>query len=78
MLAVVLFIQNPFSPLTMPTTEGTCDSPWHNFTRVSFTYLVRRPVEIKGPVDVSNHSGTSDHINKGSGASNFKAKYKDQ
>lgn len=79
MLAVVPFTQNPFSPLTVPTAEGTCHSPWHNFTHVSsFTDLVRRPVDIKGPVDTSNHSGTSDDINKSSGAPNFKAKYKDQ
>lgn len=79
MLAVVPFIQDPFSPLTMPTAERISDSRWHSFTHVSsFTDLVRRPVDIKGPADISNHSGTSDDINKGSGASNFKAKYKDQ
>lgn len=78
MLAVVPFIQDPFSPLTMPTAEGTCDLPWHNFAHISsFTDLVRRPADIKGPVDMSKHSGTSDDI-KGSGTSNFKAKYKDQ
>lgn len=79
MLAVVPFIQGTFSALTMPTAERTCDSPWHNFTHVSsFIDLVRRPVDIKGPTGMSNHSGTSDDINNGYGASNFKAKYKDQ
>lgn len=79
MLAVVPLILDPFFPLTMPMAEGTCDLPWHTFTHVSsFTDLVRRPVDIKGPVDMSNHSETSDDMNKSSGASNFKAKYKDQ
>lgn len=65
-------------PWQVPQQKEPVILPGTTLLMLSFTDLVRRPVEIKRPVNMSNHSGTSDYINKGSGAFNFKAKYKDQ